>query len=572
MPTTSTSDPNIPQNLEAERALLGSILLENESLAIVLKTLVVNDFFSESHRLTFRAMMTLAEQRRPIELVSLSESLDRSGLLEKAGGAAYLAALTDGVPIGTSQALPEYIRIVKEKAIVRRVIQTANNMITYALNGGSNEASVLLDLAQAQINEIQASYIAPEIEVVTPQEDKEKAKKDRYPHIRRDAWHPAAEIYRQAVANSSEASDNWHFISFYTTIGALLGDTVFGQMGSRFYPQLYSVLVGMIGGDGKTTSTNFCFDFAKMVDDSIYVPRTIDSKAGFIKAWATHNQQNGVKTNTRAILRLGELRSLLDVAAQTGTHSIISLLNDAYDGETLQNESVATPYMVERPRLAAIFASAYKNIRPMKDEDLETGFGRRLCFCPGDPKGPMPYPDPPNQEILTNLAGQIKDMLMYWKLRETHRLEPSPQVRKLWISWYKKYKQRLKDDDLIAAMSIGDRVTVQKICLINAALDKADKFFEPWHLEPALEFGEYLYESRFPLFAEHGASPDLDIDKKILAKIPEFPGRIIRRSLQQKCHLDARTFNRHLDDLSIDGGEVIKRKEGTRWWVWKTKL
>ena len=66
-------------------------------------------------------MIAISEKNRTIDLVTLSEELSKDGLLEKAGGAAYLAALTDGVPIGTSVAVSEYSRIVKEKSIIRRL-------------------------------------------------------------------------------------------------------------------------------------------------------------------------------------------------------------------------------------------------------------------------------------------------------------------------------------------------------------------------------------------------------------------------------------------------------------------
>jgi hypothetical protein len=344
-------------------------------------------------------------------------------------------------------------------------------------------------------------------------------------------------------------------------------------MGGRFFPNLYSVLVGMVGGDGKTSSMGFCFDFAKMVDSSVYIPRTVDSKAGFIKAWAVYNQQNGIKENTRALLRLGELASLLDTAAQTGTHSIIPMLNDAYDGEPLSNESVTTPYSIERPRLSAVFASAYKYMHKIDDRDLETGFGRRLCFCPGDPKGPMAYPPSPNQEILVPLAKAVKDILLFNSSREIQKLSPSTEALKMWKSWYdKKYKRRLKDDDTIAAMTIGDRTTCMKVCLINAALDKAEKHFEAHHLAPALEFGEYLYHSRFPLFEKHGAGIMVEIEEKILAKVPDHPNKVTKRWLQQNLRtIDSELFNRRLVSLSAADGPLRMKQIGSKWFVWKAE-
>ena len=153
MPTATAVDRTIPHNLEAERALLGSILLDNNALNLVLEAVSKDDFYSERHRITFEKMIALSEKNSVIDLVTLSEELSKDGLLEKAGGAAYLAALTDGVPIGTTAALPEYTRIVKEKSLLRRLINASNNTIARCLEG-TEDPVTLVDLAQAEIFEI----------------------------------------------------------------------------------------------------------------------------------------------------------------------------------------------------------------------------------------------------------------------------------------------------------------------------------------------------------------------------------------------------------------------------------
>jgi replicative DNA helicase len=153
MPTATLSDRTVPHNLEAERALLGSILLDNSALNFALETLGKEDFYSEAHRHTFESMSELSEKGRVIDLVTLSEELAKEGLLERAGGAAYLAALTDGVPIGTTAGMGEYCRIVKEKSTVRRLINASNNVVARCLEGADDAAS-LIDLAQSQVFEI----------------------------------------------------------------------------------------------------------------------------------------------------------------------------------------------------------------------------------------------------------------------------------------------------------------------------------------------------------------------------------------------------------------------------------
>ena len=153
MPNTGPSDRSVPQNLEAERALLGSILLDNSALNLALEGVGKDDFFSEAHRITFEKMVALSEKNRTIDLVTLSEEFSKDGQLEKAGGAAYLAALTDGVPVGTSIAVSEYSRIVKEKSILRRLINASHNVISRCLEG-TDDPDTLIDLAQSQVFDI----------------------------------------------------------------------------------------------------------------------------------------------------------------------------------------------------------------------------------------------------------------------------------------------------------------------------------------------------------------------------------------------------------------------------------
>jgi len=163
MPTTSVSERTLPHSLEAERALLGSILLDNGALNVAVGVLSKDDFFSEAHRVTFEKMIGLSEKSRTIDLVTLSEDLSREGLLEKVGGAAYLASLIDGVPAGNYTVVTEYSRIVREKSLVRRLINASNNVIARCLEG-TDDPETLIDHAQTQVldlaeQKVQAGFL-----------------------------------------------------------------------------------------------------------------------------------------------------------------------------------------------------------------------------------------------------------------------------------------------------------------------------------------------------------------------------------------------------------------------------
>ena len=147
-----------PHSVEAERAVLGYVLLDNTVLNTAIELISRDDFYLEGHRITFDKMLALSERSEVIDIVTLSDALGREDLLEKAGGAGYLSQLTDGVPIGTSSGFREYCGIVKEKSTVRRLVNAGNNIIAKCMEGTDNSAA-LLDMAQAQIFDLSAGRL-----------------------------------------------------------------------------------------------------------------------------------------------------------------------------------------------------------------------------------------------------------------------------------------------------------------------------------------------------------------------------------------------------------------------------
>jgi replicative DNA helicase len=151
-----------PQNLEAESSVLGGILLENEAVNLVLELLRAEDFYRESHRKIFRAMIELSDRNEPVDLITLSEFLKGRGDLEAVGGTAYLASLADFVP--TAANISFYARIVREKSILRSLISTATDIATrgYEEQGNVEEfldaaEKVIFDISEKKIK---ASFVA----------------------------------------------------------------------------------------------------------------------------------------------------------------------------------------------------------------------------------------------------------------------------------------------------------------------------------------------------------------------------------------------------------------------------
>ncbi|MGA8871554.1 MAG: replicative DNA helicase [Candidatus Acidiferrales bacterium] len=148
MAIDTTLERPLPQNLEAERSILGAVLLDNHALNAAVQVLRSEDFFLSQHRHIFERMVQLSEKQQAIDTITLMEDLARRGELEAAGGVAYLSQLADGLPRVTN--VDHYARIVKEKSILRGLIHSTAAIQEQAFASG-DDADVILDRAESQI-------------------------------------------------------------------------------------------------------------------------------------------------------------------------------------------------------------------------------------------------------------------------------------------------------------------------------------------------------------------------------------------------------------------------------------
>ena len=133
----NTLEKTLPNNLEAERALLGAILID----CAMPSDARVEDFYLDAHRRILETMRQMDERNEPIELVSLKNTLQMKNQLELVGGTAYLAALTDGLP--RIDLAPQYLRIIREKASLRRLINMGNEVMTRAYSSEEHPGEII---------------------------------------------------------------------------------------------------------------------------------------------------------------------------------------------------------------------------------------------------------------------------------------------------------------------------------------------------------------------------------------------------------------------------------------------
>jgi len=125
----ATNNKNLripPQNLDSEKALLGSIMLKPEGMHDAIDTISADSFYSEKHRFIFQSMYDLFSKSEPIDLLSLSNKLKEKKKLDQVGGSAYLTELVNSVPSASN--LKHYAQVVQKKAVMRALIDVSNHI------------------------------------------------------------------------------------------------------------------------------------------------------------------------------------------------------------------------------------------------------------------------------------------------------------------------------------------------------------------------------------------------------------------------------------------------------------
>ncbi|MBF7081396.1 replicative DNA helicase [Desulfallas sp. Bu1-1] len=140
-----------PHNIDAEQSVLGALLLDNSAISKVVRFLNPEDFYLESHRVIFNAILELEDNGQAADLVTVTEKLRRKGELEKVGGATYVASLTNIAP--TAANVEYYARIVEEKALLRNLINLAVRIAGMSYEG-SEDAERLMEEAERMLLEL----------------------------------------------------------------------------------------------------------------------------------------------------------------------------------------------------------------------------------------------------------------------------------------------------------------------------------------------------------------------------------------------------------------------------------
>ncbi len=228
MPDEIGLEKALPHSLDGERTVLGAILIENETYHHAAEILGEQDFYRRAHQQIFARMGELSARGQAIDLVTLKEELSRAGELEAAGGVSYLSALVDGVPRASN--VTYYSRIVKEKAVLRNLISSANRIIQTCFDG-AEDTDAVLEQAERAIFEISEKSV-------------------------RTGFEPVSEIVKQSFKTVDELAEKRELVT-----GVPTGFLEFDEMTSGLQ-RSDLVLVAARPAMGKTS---FCMNIAQHV-------------------------------------------------------------------------------------------------------------------------------------------------------------------------------------------------------------------------------------------------------------------------------------------------------------------
>jgi replicative DNA helicase len=145
-----------PQNVDAEKSVLGSLMLDKDGIINVANIVKVDDFYKDTHNIIFEAMLELYERHEPIDVLSLSNRLEEKGKLEKIGGSSYLTSLVNSVP--TSSNIIHYAKVVQKKSTLRKLIVVANEISEMGYREDEDVEKVL-DGAEQKLFSVSQKYI-----------------------------------------------------------------------------------------------------------------------------------------------------------------------------------------------------------------------------------------------------------------------------------------------------------------------------------------------------------------------------------------------------------------------------
>jgi hypothetical protein len=325
------------------------------------------------------------------------------------------------------------------------------------------------------------------------------------PRVPDDAWYGESRLYREALAESTEASDNFHIAGFLTAAGAGLGKSVYVEEPERIYPNFYCVLVGESGSTCKSTAIRKVEKFLGAFSPGVrwFAHSLMSSSEGLIKS--VDDELRGAKGEAvpAIIIRPIEVESLIEGRHQGGP-KFIGLLRELYRSVSrLDVNTLRSPIRVENPPCVSLLGETCRlddlmNLR--KRRGISRGIADCMMFICGDPKGPIPMPEKPAPEPWNRLVSFLQQTCQFWSERGSSKIHLHEEARKALAAFSSRVRNEAGIDSFCEFLTRRFRDHILKIAMVWAALERADAI-KLCHMEAAVSFGDFLFKSVLHIFS-----------------------------------------------------------------------
>ena len=355
------------------------------------------------------------------------------------------------------------------------------------------------------------------------------------------AWRGLFKDYRDLVAETTEASDAFHYAAFLQVLGCMLGRRLCVYHAGQQFPNFYTCVVGRSGLTRKDTASargRIVLERLHVYhDDNVNPPfkivRGIRSYEGLLDELAGDGK-------IRLIL-LGELLSLFAKAGQQSLSNIIPSLTELYDCPDLLNPPVHQEVKPAKAPFLSIMAGTTQDWlqKALTEKDIYGGFANRWLYFYGLPKNPMPNPPKIDQDELNHLVSRLNHIRDWAANVPQGEIHISDEASKLFETFYNtEFYPCCQQPGLIPALIVRIQDFIWKIGLLYAVEAECETISGD-HLEAAIAVGKYLEESVVQVFASFGESKGKKDEMRVLEHLRGKGGPVKYRDVHRNLNFSS---------------------------------
>jgi DnaB-like helicase N terminal domain/Protein of unknown function (DUF3987) len=491
------SDHLPPQNLEAERAVLASCLLDPKCIPDVIDILKADDFYRAVHQILYRAILILHAQGVGIDVITLTEELTRQGSYGDIGGDEFMLSIANSIPHAAN--VLYHAQIVKQKATSRRAIQISTEIIRdgYSTMFSANQ---LVDRGLKQLLTLESE---------TEEEPDAIGFADWPEPLADEAFHGIAGDLVRIIDPHTEADPAAILFQFLAGMGNMLGRRAHWRVeATRHHLNLFVCLAGISSKARKGTSFDHIVWLLEKVDPlftSTRLGHGYTSGEGLISDVADDMVTNGTITPGVSDKRLfwveGEFGGVLTIMSRDG-NTLSSVTRSLWDGKTVAGRSKNRPLRATGAHVSIVGHITVVEVNALLGStNAANGFGNRFLWTCAKRSKLLPH----GGALLTsNLDGIARDLeeVQSWVnqiLDPDVPLMRSRESNAIWESVYPELSSGRPG--LLGAMISRAEAQVMRLAAIYAVLEK-DAYIRPPHLKAALACWRYCEQSARFIFGE----------------------------------------------------------------------